>query len=321
MTRLLPIDAASYQRSPLHGEDRAWQETNCYVDLWIEALHALELDPVPALTFTLSADFDGEQWQFIKFPLEDLRSLYGIDVAEMNPWRGLEFHIADQLTQGRFLTAEVDAWFLPDTAGVSYRIEHTKTSIVANMIDIEAQKLGYFHGSGYYELSDEDYVGLLLAPLDNPEAMQPYVEQVRVAHVQHPDGSELVERVVQLARAHLARRPDTNPVSRLAKRVAEDSDWLRSAGMDLFHGYAFATVRQLGSTAELAASLSQWLDDHGQETAAAVAEFTEVSSLAKTVQFKLARIASGRTVELDSLFADMAARWDLAMESLADRLG
>src|SRR5579872_3381278 len=98
MTALLPLDAASYQANALHDAERVWSESNCYVDLWIEVLHALDLDPVPALAFTLSVDFEGDQWQFFKFPLEDLRALYGLDVAEMNPWRGVEHHIEEQLS-------------------------------------------------------------------------------------------------------------------------------------------------------------------------------------------------------------------------------
>ena len=33
----------TYRRHAIHGEDRIWAETNCYVDLWIELLHALGL--------------------------------------------------------------------------------------------------------------------------------------------------------------------------------------------------------------------------------------------------------------------------------------
>ena len=28
----------AYESHPLHGADRTWTETNCYVDLWIELL-------------------------------------------------------------------------------------------------------------------------------------------------------------------------------------------------------------------------------------------------------------------------------------------
>ena len=87
----------------------------------------LTFDPTPALAFVLSSDVDGDQWRFFKFPLEDLRALYGIDVAELNPWQGLEYHIETHLRAGRFLTAEVDSWYLPDTAGVSYGLDHAKS--------------------------------------------------------------------------------------------------------------------------------------------------------------------------------------------------
>ena len=37
---------------PLHGLERNWPETNCYVDLWIEVLHADGREPTAALAFT-----------------------------------------------------------------------------------------------------------------------------------------------------------------------------------------------------------------------------------------------------------------------------
>ena len=321
MIRLLPIEAATYRPSSLHGPDRVWQETNCYVDLWIEALHALDLDPVPALTFTLSADFDGEQWQFIKFPLEDLRTLYGLDVSEMNPWRGLEHHIAEQLGLGRLITTEVDSWYLPDTAGVSYGIEHVKTSIIPNMIDTEVFRLGYFHGAGYHEATGDDFVGLFRRPGDPGASLPPYVELIRLDHLVRPEGDEYVEVVVGLLRKHLGRRPETNPVSRMAKRIADDADWLKAEGMDMFHLYSFATLRQCGSTAELAASLCGWLDGRGLDTAGATSSFADVASASKSIQFKMARLASGRDVDVASMVENMAGDWDAAMGRLADRFG
>jgi acyl carrier protein len=46
-----------------HAGERIWPDPNCYLDLWIETLHALGLDPVPALACALSADHDGLQFQ------------------------------------------------------------------------------------------------------------------------------------------------------------------------------------------------------------------------------------------------------------------
>jgi hypothetical protein len=90
--RLLPINADTYTNHWFHGEDRDWPETNCYVDLWVELLHALGLDPIASMSFTLSVGFDGEQWEFFKPPLEDLRDLYGVQVHEINVWRPLPEH-------------------------------------------------------------------------------------------------------------------------------------------------------------------------------------------------------------------------------------
>ena len=35
------LDPATYRRHAVHGDGRIWAETNCYVDIWIELLHAL----------------------------------------------------------------------------------------------------------------------------------------------------------------------------------------------------------------------------------------------------------------------------------------
>ena len=58
------LDAARYQRHALHGQERDWPEKNCYIDLWIELLGVLGLDPVALLGHTLAIDFVGDQWTF-----------------------------------------------------------------------------------------------------------------------------------------------------------------------------------------------------------------------------------------------------------------
>ena len=76
-----------YESQFSHAGERIWPpETNCYLDLWIETLHALGLDPVPAFACALSADHDGLQWTFLKQQLEDLRWLYGLEVTEEIVW-------------------------------------------------------------------------------------------------------------------------------------------------------------------------------------------------------------------------------------------
>jgi hypothetical protein len=319
MIRLLPIDAQTYAPSSIRSGDRVWTESNCYVDLWIELLHALGRDYRPALAFTLSVDFEGDQWQFFKFPPEDLRTLYGIDVAEMNPWRGLEHHVEEQLEMGRLLTAEVDAFYLPDTAGITHQLDHVKTTIVPNMLDRANRRLGYFHNSRYYELGGDDYAGIFGLGDDRPQLL-PYVELIKLDGTRELDDREMFDRALALVREHLARRPATNPVQRFAKRLEQDLDWLRAEGLDTFHLYAFATLRQFGSAAELTGSLCEWLAERGETTADVVPEWNGLASDAKSAQFQLARLMrADRMLDMDSLLGPMERRWDAAMGSLVDR--
>ena len=64
-----------------------------------------------------------------KFPNDDLRSLYGIKVNELNVWRPLVEHVEQQLALGHLVTVDADAWFLPDTRGITYGDATRKTTI------------------------------------------------------------------------------------------------------------------------------------------------------------------------------------------------
>jgi hypothetical protein len=317
---LLPLDPATYRRSHLHDEDRIWQETNCYVDLWVEVLNGLGLDVTAALGFTLNLDFQGDQWLFFKFPLEDLRALYGFDVNEMNVWRPLDHHVEEQLAMGRMMTVEVDSWFLPDTAGVSYRLEHVKTSVATNMIDRPGKRFGYFHGSGYYEASGEDFDGLFRLGTHTEPVLPPYVELVRLDDVRRPEGDELTALAVALADEHIGRRSLTNPFSRFRKRFEDDLAWLREQDIAIFHQYAFANLRQCGACAELAAEFLRWLDARGVPDLGAAAEpMLAIATTCKTVQFKLARMAAGRTVDIGPLLDELEQSWEAVDAVLAQR--
>ena len=49
-TAVLPrLNAGAYRRHALHASERLWVEKNCYVDIWIELLHALGLEPLAAM--------------------------------------------------------------------------------------------------------------------------------------------------------------------------------------------------------------------------------------------------------------------------------
>jgi len=194
----------------LHQGARAFPETNCYVDLWIELLQTLDLDAVACLAFTLSTDFEGDQWTFAKPPSGDLFTLYGIDVQELHVYRSLPEQVLEQVARGRPVLVEVDAFHLPDTAGTSYRREHVKTTIAAQAIDVAERSLGYFHNGGYYAVRDgaergepgsapgpgraEDFAGLFRLAEHDPAALPPYVELVKL------------DRLARLPRRELAAR-------------------------------------------------------------------------------------------------------------------
>jgi hypothetical protein len=318
----LSLTAETFVPHPLHASERSWTETNCYVDVWIEVLHALGLDPVAGSAFTLSCDFEGDQWTFFKFPPEDLWALFGIDVAEMNVWRPVVDHVEEQLALGRLCTVEGDAWYLPDTAGVSYGFDHVKTTIVPAAIDRAGRSLGYFHNAGYFELAGDDFDGLLrLGDHAEPGALPPYVERIRLDRVRRDD-PDLVGRVVGLARDHLARRPDDNPVPRMGARLRDDLPWLATQDIEAFHRYSFGLCRQCGASTELAASFVDWLNRYDAPgTEAAAASFRAVAEGAKRLQFSMARVVRGRDVDLDGVLGDMADQWDDAMRVLETRYG
>jgi hypothetical protein len=321
--QVLPLDPATYRPHELHGESRVWQETNCAADLWIEALHALGFDPVAALGFTLSADFDGDQWRMFKFPALDLRVLFGVEFDEFNVWRPLSDHVAEQLSLRRMVTIDVDAWHLPDTAGLTYHSGHQKTTIMAQMIDLEDRVLGYFHNTSYYELGGDNFDALFGLGTNEAAVMPPYVETVRLDAVLD-SGRVPVEAALELARDHLARRPATNPIARMRKRLEDDLAWLRTEDLDVFHRYAFGTVRQCGANAELAADFARWLGCHDgadRGVPSAPQHFRSVADGMKALEFVLARAARGRSVDLGGSFGELEDSWESAMADLTGRHG
>ncbi len=323
--RLWDITPAGYVRHPLHHADRAWLESNCYVDLWVELLHAAGAEPLAALPFTLATDFEGDQWRFFKFPLADLDALYGIEVFELNVWRPLVAHVAEQLALGRPSIVEVDAFYLPDTAGTSYRAEHVKTSIGVQALDADRRRLGYFHNAGYYELEGDDFAGAfrLEGRLTDPEYLPPYVEVAKLGTRPAPAGPALREASIACLHYHLARRPVANPCRRYAAKFAADLEWLAAEPLGSFHAYAFATLRQCGSAFELAASYLRWLSGAGGidiENAALACD--RIAGSAKVLQFATARaVHTRRPFDAAPTLDMMAAAWDDVMAALLPRFG
>jgi len=312
MKQVLSLDPRSYVRHRIHGEGRTWAETNCYVDVWIELLHALGCEPVAALPFTLGIDFEGDQWTFFKFPLGDLHALYNLDVQELAIWRPLVRHVEEQVEQGRPVLVELDSYYLPDTAGTAYRLDHVKSTVAAVAIDVEQHRLGYFHGQGYYELEGQDFVDVFrLGGATDPAALPPYVEFVKGAHRAQLQGEELLHASLALLRKHLGYLPEHNPFIAFRQRFQQDLPWLMNEDLQTFHQYSFATLRQYGACFELVTTYLDWLAQQGQSAVApATAAFADISTTAKAFQFQLAR-AMSRKKELDlSPLEAMGRHWE-----------
>lgn len=310
---LTTLDAGSYQAHELHRGERVWPETNCYVDVWVELLHALGLNPVAAMAFTVGMDFEGDQWTFFKPPHHDLYRFYGLDVQELALWRTPEINIEEQVQRGRVPLVEVDAFFLPDTAGVSHGIDHVKTTIAVTAIDPVARHLGYFHSRGYFELSTEDYDGLFAVARDG---LPPYAEIVKLDGILRLDDQACRDIAGSVLREHVARMPTANPFTAYRARYALDTVWLRDQAMPVFHAYAFATLRQCGACAELAAAFLSWLAADGEPFRAASA-FATIASASKAMQFKIARMmATGKSSDVSELLDQMEASWETASSEL-----
>ncbi len=317
MRQILALDPAGYRRHPIHREGRVWAETNCYVDVWVELLHAWGFDPVAALPFTVAIDFEGDQWTFFKYPLPDLYQLYGLDVQELALWRPLVSHLEEQVARGRPVLVELDSYSLPDTAGTAYQREHVKSTVAVVAIDTATRRLGYFHNQGYYHLEGADFNRVFhLDAEKDPSRLPPYAEFVK-RRGPALEGEELTLASVQLLRRQLHRLPEASPFEAFKVRFAADLPWLTDAGLELFHQYSFATLRQFGACYELAATYLDWLRQRTRKPLdELIAAFADLASGAKTLQFQLARAIS-RKKPLDlSALDTMAGRWRFAQEEL-----
>ena len=313
------ISPAGYQPHPLHAGTRAWPQTSCYVDVWIEAIASAGLIPEAMLGFTLTQDFEADQFTFIKVPLDDLERLYGISCTELVLYDTVENHIATQLGRGRLCLVELDSFHLPDTAGVTYRLAHGKTTIGINRLDPDAGSLEYFHNGGYYSLSGDDYSGAFQHAIEPALRWIPYTEIARFPETPATPAQQREVAEALLGR-HLARRPPANPLAAFAEVLPGQVQRVAGRGIDFFHLYAFNTVRQFGANFELLASHLDWLDPVRFADEADAAR--TISTTAKTTQFLLARVVAGRRFEPLAAALDPAiAAWDVLIAGLDAKVG
>jgi hypothetical protein len=321
MLKLIDLDPANYQPHRLHTQERDWAETNCYVDIWIELLNAMGHEPLAALPFTLSIDFEGDQWTFFKFPLADLYELYGLDVQEMAAWRPLTAHIEEQLKGNKPVLVELDSFHLPDTEGSAYKIAHVKSTVAITHFDAGNHRMGYFHGQGYYELERQNFRDVFYLDSNDPARLPPYVEIVKSRKGKKLGQSQLVDASLNLLKKQLRMIPEKNPFNDFIPRFQQDLEGLMEANLDVFHQYSFATFRQFGACYELAANYLGWLSENNiSNLSKAQQSIKSISELSKVYQFQLAR-AMSRKRELDlSPVTQMSEHWETAMDQLTRRI-
>jgi hypothetical protein len=296
----------------LHDGERPWPQTNCSVDLLIELVAAYGFDPVWMLAFTLTLDFEGDHFTFFKVPSEDLEALYGLSIQELAVWDELEGHVVAQLRRNRVVMVEVDGFYLPDTRGVTYQINHGKTTIGIFSLDSEHQRLGYFHNETCGVLEGDDYDAVLQKLPSQSTLLMPYCEMVK--RLAPPSQDPAAVAWNQLCR-HGLRRPVGNPFRAYAEVFAEHVERMREGGPSYFHAYAFNTLRQAGANFGLMESFLLAAPDWGLAAAAASAK--SMAEDAKVLQFKMARAVARKNFEgLDKMVTGLAETYDRLITQL-----
>ncbi|SNB72270.1 protein of unknown function [Arboricoccus pini] len=309
----------------LHGSERIWLETNCYTDLWIEVVHAMDAQPVAMLPFAIDQEFEGDQFTFFKPPLEDLRTLFGVKVQELAIFDDIVGHVIEQVERDRLVIVELDAFYLPDTQGASYHQEHVKTTVGIAEIDPGERRLGYFHNAGYFHLEGEDFTRIFrLAPdqRDQPELLFPYVEMVK--REVHPlRGAALRVASLSLLRRYLHNRSRANPFVAFRERFLANEPELLERPMPRFHAYAFNNLRQAGANAELLGSYLEWLAGQGESRLEQPrADALRIAEIMKVMQFQLARaVHRRRPMDARPLLAELETTHDRLIGGLMDCYG
>ena len=313
------LDPQAYTPHALHAAERMWPETNCYVDLWIEVLSAFGAAPEAMLGFTLTQDFEGDQFTFFKVPLEDLERLYGIRVTELAIFDDVRGHVAEQIGRGRLCLLEMDSFFMPDTRGVAYGQEHGKTTVAINRLDSAAGRLDYFHNGGFFRLEGADFDGLF--QVDAPQGAPPFLPYTEFAKFPASPPEEAHQRKVagELLAFHYGRRPEDNPLRAFAAVFPAQVAMVAERPFGFFHKYAFNTLRQFGANFELLGSHLDWMDGGFTDEAEAARKISEV---AKSVQFQLARAVTRRKFDTLAAALDPAIEaWDWLLDGLGRKIG
>ncbi len=314
---LFGLEASTYEPHAVHRAGRSYPETNCYTDIIIELLHARGDEPLAALSYLVRSDFEGDQFTFFKPPPEDLETLFGIDIHEMQPYRPLPTQIAEQIDAGRTIIVELDSFHLPDTAATAYGRAHVKSSAIPEAIDHEECFLRYFHNAGLYELEGDDYRAVFrLDGEPSPEILPPYAEIVRFDAGPRLEGEELRAASRELLRKHLRHRPSTDPFVAFGEQLERELPGLLAGDLEAYHAYAFASVRMIGAAFELSASNAEWL--LGDGAAQATEAMQSIIDNCKVLSFRLAR---RREFDPAPVIESLSVAWSRSLDALTEVVG
>lgn len=306
---------------PWHQGERVWSATNSHVDVWIELLHSLDLDPAPVVIPALCSDFQGDQWTLTTLSTADLWACYGIAVEELFVWRPLLAHVVEQLDRGNAVLVEVDAFHLPDMVGSSYHREHIKSLIAITGYDRLSHRLRYLHGTVGAEVEGDDLDSLLTAGIGAAE-LAPHARIVRLDRLAPRTPAERAQIGIALARFHGTRLPARNPVRDFGDALRTHGAWLAGGDTEHYQRWAFATLQQCGAAFEVGADVCAFLAHHGEPVTAAIAPLRTVSHAARALHQRLVRVSqSGRMPEVAHTVEDMAKAWDDAMSVLKSVYG
>ena len=275
--RLWALDPATYTRHALHRGERVWPESNCYVDLWIELLHTAGLRADGGAAVHLAIDVEGDQWTFFKFPSPISTRSTASTSFELNVWRPLVAHVDEQLALGRPSIVEVDA-LLPARHGgyVAIAPSTSRRRLASRRSIVAANRLGYFHNAGYYELDGRDFDGLFASADSDPRVTPPCIEIVKFPELRDRDrAARSSSRIGRSASGPSREAAAREPVPPLRAAAGRRTGLAGTRPLDDFHRYAFATFRQCGAAFELVRrvpALARRSGESGLEEAAAACD-------------------------------------------------
>jgi hypothetical protein len=323
----LDSDPRTYVPHALHGSERAWTESNCYIDVWIEvAPRAAASTRPPVCLHVLAVDFEGDQWTFFKPPhRRPLRALR-LDVQELNVWRPARTRTRGAAAAGGKLVLSEVGRLLPARYGRN-RLPHAAhedddRDPGARHRASAARLLSTTAGTTPSRAPTSVGLFRLDGPPD-PTYMPFFAEFVRVDRRRNLEPQALRRASLGVLHKHLARLAPTNPIARFRQRFATDLMWMQSVGLSAYHPWAFATLRQLGAAFELAAVYVRWLTNIGEVglEPSAVA-FDGISGAAKTLVLKTARAVNTRaSFDPSEMLGDAERGWDIGTRLLVERYG